>query len=177
MKRSLFVLLSVLILFPFVPGQLFAQSFAMKSNHNSNNKFSVNSLYNQQTGRSKAKKPLIIVGAAVLGGVYVASLVIDRAYESDVIFDELYIPVIGPFLAIANYDDHVDPSYSGADFDKSLFLISGILQTAGAVLLITGLSKSYTPDSNIYKTREFFTKFSIAPMQRKGLSASYRFNF
>ena len=170
-------MLLLVMVFSFIPRALFAESFNLKLSQHANNRFSANSLYGQQTGESRAKKPLIIVGGALLGGIYVVSIVIDRIYEPDVIFDELYIPVVGPFLAIANYDDHVNPGYEGADFDKSLFLISGLLQTTGAVLLITGLTKSYAPDSKMHRTGQFFTKFSIAPAPRNGMLASYRFTF
>lgn len=173
MKRSLILLMAIFILLPLMPNTVFAGSISLKADKNDS--FSTNSLYDQQS--SRAKKPLIIVGASVLGGIYVASIVIDRLYEPDVIFEELYIPVVGPFLAIANYDDTVNPDYAGADFDKSLFLISGILQSAGATLLITGLAKGNLPDGPVYDTAQFLTKFSVMPTQKKGFVASYYFNF
>ncbi len=177
MKRVLIAAAAVLILFSIMPNPVFAGSFSLRVDQNAKPSFSLNSLYYQQLGRSRAKKPLIIVGASLLGGVYVASIVIDHIYGPEDIFDELYIPVVGPFLAIANYEETVGSGYEGEDFDKGLFLISGLLQSAGATMLIIGLTKDYAPDGPLYDTAQFLSKFSIAPVQKKGFKAGYHFNF
>ena len=177
MRSKCVVMLLMAGLFSFTPLELYAQSFTLQAPQGGNNTFSAERLYARKTGKSRAKKPLIIVGASLLGGFYLAGLIIDRAYAPDVVFEELYIPVIGPFLAVANYDDHVSPDYAHASFDKALFIISGALQTTGAVLLITGLAKSDMPDNAMVRAGRFMTNFSVAGNYRNGIMARYRFQF
>lgn len=54
---------------------------------------------------------------------YSLTFIGDYTVEGDVFYGS-FIPVLGPFLNIAEIGD-----YKGADTDKTLFLLSGVLQT------------------------------------------------
>jgi hypothetical protein len=156
---------------------LSASTFKVAAKMKIVNKFNVNSLYLQQSSHSGAKKPLIIAGAITFGTFYIGGIVLDNTIDNSVNFSELYIPVIGPFLARANYDDKVSPDYDAADLEKTLFVLDGIVQAAGAVMLITGLAMNYSPDGKLINIGKSISQFSIAPVPGKGFRAGYRFSF
>ena len=173
--KLVFLLTAGLFLIPVQ--YVFAATFNSAMNMNAGKKFNVNSLYSQQTSHSGAKKPLVIAGAITLGAFYIGGIVLDHTIDNSVNFSELYIPVLGPFLARASYDDKVSPYYDGADLEKTLFILDGIIQTAGAVMLITGLTMHYSPDGKIFNIGKSISQFSINPIPGKGFRTGYRFSF
>jgi hypothetical protein len=77
-------------------------------------------------------RPLLFTGAGILVGSYVATAVVQAA-EGNSRDNELYIPVAGPFINLAERDC---PECSNEDLNRALIIGSGILQGAGAVLTI-----------------------------------------
>jgi len=91
---------------------------------------------------SRARKGLIIGGACTLGGVYLFTTFIaavaddiNKAGGSNTDVSALYIPVVGPFVELGQ------TSSSTAKFYLTL---SGLGQTAGAIMLIYGLTSPKT---------------------------------
>jgi len=110
---------------------------------------------------SRARKGLIIGGACTFGGVYlfttlVAAIAddINKADGSTADVTPLYIPVVGPFVELAQTNSSVAKFY---------LALSGLGQTAGAVMLIYGLTN---PRSILVRNDQL----TIAPMFGNGAS-------
>ncbi len=91
---------------------------------------------------SRARKGLIIGGACTLGGVYLfttlvaaAAADINKADGSNANVTPLYLPVFGPFLELGQTDSSIARFY---------LTLSGLGQTAGAIMLIYGLASPKT---------------------------------
>src|SRR5512138_710808 len=79
---------------------------------------------------------LLLASGITLAGTYVLTIVADHAIDNSVNFNETLVPAVGPFLAIAHYDDKVSSSYEGRNRDKALFALSGVVQTAALTLIV-----------------------------------------
>jgi hypothetical protein len=81
-----------------------------------------------------ARIPLWIgLGSAAYGGAIVGDVV-----NGGLDFPELFVPVAGPFIAIARYDNVVtNPYYAGRTRDKVLFAGSGAMQALSLVMILT----------------------------------------
>jgi hypothetical protein len=99
----------------------------------------------------KARKTRLIVSGVVFGATYAGTIIEDRAIDSSVNFSQLYVPIIGPFLALGKYDDKVDPDYSGRTRDKVLFVLSGAVQAASAVVFVLNLNSKSSGKATINK--------------------------
>jgi len=120
----------------------------------------------------RTRKGLIIGGAVTLGATYLATAFIG-AVASDVLKTEgsnvsvapLFLPVAGPFLEIGQTDSAIARFY---------LTLSGLGQTAGAIMLLYGLSSSRT----VLVRNDQLIVTSVAPMLvpgAAGLSVVGRF--
>lgn len=112
----------------------------------------------------RTRKGLIIGGAVTLGATYLATAFIgavaddfNKAEGSNVDIAPLYIPVAGPFLEIGETDSAVARFY---------LAVSGLGQTAGAIMLLYGLSSSRT----VLVRNDQLIVTSLAPMIAPGAS-------
>jgi hypothetical protein len=85
--------------------------------------------------------PLLIGGTIVFLGSYVPAVIVAAAANTS--FDNhLYIPLVGPWLDIANRppcgNGVLEPSCSSQTGRKVLLGIDGVLQAAGAVSIVLG---------------------------------------
>ncbi len=91
-------------------------------------------------------------GIAVVGASYLASVA--YALSSDhQNADQLYIPIAGPWLAL----DHWGTATGG---EKTMLIADGVVQAAGAVLLLDGL---VDPDLKVQKPVVADTSLHLAP--------------
>ena len=89
-------------------------------------------------GRVERRNRRILWGA-ILGGTVAATVLGDVANQG-LDFPETFVPVAGPFIALARYNNVVtNPYYEGKTADKILFAASGIVQTFSAVMIIKTL--------------------------------------
>jgi hypothetical protein len=137
--------------------------------------------WNASPGRAddkgeKARKTRLVVSGVAFGAAYAGTIIGDRAIDSSVNFSQLYVPVIGPFLALGKYGDKVDPDYSGRTRDKVLFVLSGAVQAASALVFALNL-KSKDTSKATREPQNFFSNLSIGPDGRGGFVAAYRLCF
>jgi hypothetical protein len=128
------------------------------------------------TNADEARKTRLIVSGVVFGVTYAGTIIGDRAIDSSVNFSQLYVPAIGPFLALGAYDDKVDPDYSGRSRDKVLFVLSGAVQTASLIVFALNLKSKDSGKAGI-NLPEVLSSLSVAPNGRGGFVAGYRFRF
>ncbi|HEX3473827.1 MAG TPA: hypothetical protein VHT91_02235 [Kofleriaceae bacterium] len=110
----------------------------------------------------RTRKGLIIGGAVTLGATYLATAFIG-AVASDLLKAEgsntsvapVFLPVAGPFLEIAQTDSAIARFY---------LTVSGLGQTAGAIMLLYGISSSRT----VLVRNDQLIVTSIAPMIAPG---------
>jgi hypothetical protein len=119
-------------------------------------------------------RPLLITGSVLFLGSYGASTIVAAA--SDRKADEkLFIPVVGPWLDLKKRD--CDVKACGGDvFNKVLIGSSGVLQGAGAFMVLLGLVVPQAKERPWYVVGD--DKLSIAPqvgLSLTGLSARGRF--
>lgn len=95
--------------------------------------------FSAQDDTRARRKRLALISGAVVCGVYVATILGDIANQG-LDFPELFVPIAGPFIALANYNNRVtNPYYTGRNTDKALFVASGVVQSIFAVLCFTNL--------------------------------------
>jgi hypothetical protein len=82
-------------------------------------------------------RPLLITGGLVLVGSYIPSAIV--AFTSDRPSDQknLYYPVVGPWLDLANRDCENRPCPSGDALGKVLLIADGVGQGLGALGVVT----------------------------------------
>jgi hypothetical protein len=133
-------------------------------------------------GRSAAEGPgdtvrnrtRIIVFGAILGAT-VGATVIGDAVNGGIDFPESALPVAGPFIALARYDDVVtNPYYQGRTTDKVLFWGSGIIQSVSLVMIIASLRGG---DSRAARNLKKVPLVSLVPIGGRGfvLTCQHRF--
>ena len=110
---------------------------------------------------SRARKGLIIGGAVTLGAVYLTTTFIaaiaddiNKADGSNADVSALYIPVVGPFVELGQTNSSVARFY---------LTLSGLGQTAGAIMLIYGLT---SPKTLLVRNDQL----TLAPMIGNGAS-------
>jgi hypothetical protein len=88
--------------------------------------------------KSAINRPLMTTGIILLGGSYAASAV--AAYTSERSEDQknLYYPVAGPWMDLANRDCNARPC-SNEGLDKALLIADGVAQGLGAIGVVTSL--------------------------------------
>lgn len=111
---------------------------------------------------TRTRKGLIIGGAVTLGATYLATAFIGavaedfiRASGSNTSLTPLYIPIAGPFLEIGQTDSAVARFY---------LAVSGLGQSAGALMLLYGISSSRT----VLVRNDQLIVTSVAPMIAPG---------
>jgi hypothetical protein len=128
------------------------------------------------TNSDKSRKSLLIVSGVVFGVTYLGTIIGDQTIDSSVNFPELFVPVIGPFLALGNYDNKVNPYYSGRTRDKALFVLSGTVQTISALVFFFNLTGNKSSQLSI-NSNTFISNLSINSDSRGSLVATYRWQF
>jgi hypothetical protein len=102
---------------------------------------------------TRVRKGLVVSGPIIFGVPYLLSMSVAASskYEPD---RWLYAPVFGPFVNLASRSDECNPNGTGStsttvtcagDSSTRFFLmLDGLMQTAGATLLILGLALPQT---------------------------------
>jgi hypothetical protein len=113
---------------------------------------------------TRTRKGLIIGGAVTLGATYLATAFIGavaadllKAEGSNTSVAPLFLPVAGPFLEIGQTDSAIARFY---------LAVSGLGQTAGAIMLLYGISSSRT----VLVRNDQLIVTSIAPLIAPGVS-------
>lgn len=111
-------------------------------------------------------RPLLITGGVLLVGTYGASAIV--AAESDrKADDKLFIPVVGPWLDLKRRD--CDVNACGSDtFNKILIGGSGVLQGAGALMVLLGLVVPESKEKPWYLIGD--EKLSVSPQVGSALT-------
>lgn len=106
--------------------------------------------------------PVFATGAVVFAGSYGASAIV--AGSSDHVgADRLYVPVVGPWLALNDWGDCpiTQPRCDNTTTDKVLLVADGVFQAAGVITMLSGvLSPSH---HTVYTTRTADLKPKITP--------------
>ena len=111
--------------------------------------------------------PLFTSGALVFLGSYGASVVVAATSENDAIDrgnDRLYVPVVGPWLALNDRPDcPVEQESCDMETTKKVLLVAdGVLQAGGVVSMIAGLL-SPTEHRVIRRTPVVTRKVHVSP--------------
>lgn len=115
------------------------------------------------------RRQMILIGGIALVSTYAVTIAGDYAIDPDVNFPQLWVPVVGPFLAYADYDNKVSPYYTGSTADKTLFIASGVVQAASAVVLAMGLAR---PTSKASRTMAKIPAISLTPTGHGGFKVT-----
>lgn len=114
----------------------------------------------------KPKLGLIITGASLAGVAYLTSFFAASIAGFDNQSGWLLVPGIGPFMTLATRDGECDSSESDDSLDclaegtvTTLLVIDGLMQTAGGILLVLGLSSK----TKVYRRNDLAVE--IAPMR------------
>jgi hypothetical protein len=96
----------------------------------------------ERTFYQPPNRPLLIGGLIAFGAGYVPSVII--AAEANTTFDNyLYIPIVGPWLDLANRPQcggTFQPRCSTETGRKIVLAANGVLQAAGAAAIVLGLA-------------------------------------
>jgi hypothetical protein len=117
--------------------------------------------------------PVFATGALVFAGTYGASAIV-AATSDHPGADRLYVPVVGPWLALNDWGDCPisEPRCDSNTTDKVLLVGSGIFQAAGVITMVTGL---LSPTSHTVTTRTADAKkLKVTPTGR-GIAVLGRF--
>ncbi len=111
--------------------------------------------------------PLFTSGALVFLGSYGASVVVAATSEDDTVDrgnDRLYVPVVGPWLALNDRPDcPVEQESCDMETTKKVLLVAdGVLQAGGVVTMIAGLL-SPTEHRVIRRTPVVSKKVNVSP--------------
>ena len=125
------------------------------------------------TDDRESQRRQLVIWWSILGAT-VAATVVGDVVNQGLNFPETFVPVAGPFIALARYDNVVNPSYSGRTTDKVLFAASGILQTVSLVMIIKSLRSRNAKDAGGLR---HVPAVSLVPTGRHGFLLSYRSQF
>ena len=105
--------------------------------------------------------PVFATGALVFLGSYGASVVVAGSSDHPGA-DRLYVPIVGPWLALNDWGHCpiTSPSCDSATTDKVLLVADGVFQAAGIVTMLDGL---FEPSHHTVWTRTADTKLHISP--------------
>jgi hypothetical protein len=103
---------------------------------------------------TRARKGLVVAGPIIFGVPYLLSMSVAASskYPPD---RWLYAPVVGPYVNLASRSDDCDPNIStgstttnytcpGESSTRFFLMLDGLMQTAGATMLILGLALPQT---------------------------------
>jgi hypothetical protein len=122
--------------------------------------------------RAGRRKQVIIWGS-ILAGTWAATIVGDTV-NAGLDFPEVFIPVAGPFIALARYEDVVGSDYEYESTDKALFLASGVVQTVAAGFLVKALVSGGGKEAGSLR---HVPTISIAPTRYRGVRVSCQMRF
>ena len=128
-------------------------------------------------GDDAARRNQIIIWGVVLGGTHAATILTDAAVGNGIDFPEVFIPVMGPWIALARFDSVViNPvSQEATRRDKFLFAASGVVQGVSLALLLRA-SLSGRGDKKSSGLNHL-ANISLTPTDRHGFLLSYRRRF
>jgi hypothetical protein len=89
------------------------------------------------TRTSWVNRPLLLTGLVVLGGSYATSAVVGAESGRPSDNPNLYYPVVGPWLDLAQRDCSLQFPCSKEAGNKALLIIDGTLQGLGALAVVT----------------------------------------
>jgi hypothetical protein len=129
----------------------------------------------QTTSKITKKKPgtaLLIVSSMTLVSVYSATIIADRIGGGKIDFPEVYIPAVGPIIAVFRYDSYVREDWPNQGLEKTLFTLSGIVQAASIVGIGVGAHRVVVNK----KSKKGYTSYlSIQPGGPGGIKIVYNF--
>lgn len=116
--------------------------------------------------------PVFATGALVFAGSYAASAVV-AGTSSHVGADRLYVPVVGPWLALNDWGNCPieQPRCDNNTTDKVLLVADGVFQAAGVITMVSGL---LSPSHHTVYTRTADLKPKVTPTHN-GLAVIGRF--
>lgn len=130
-------------------------------------------VYAESTTKFRPNRPLLVTGAGIFLVSYGASVV--TAAVSPLDADEnLYIPVVGPWLDLDERPDNLE----NEDLNKALIITSGVAQGAGVLVALSSLiipeTRSTTMRAETAKAAPFKPEFRVLPVSYRagaGLAA------
>lgn len=100
-----------------------------------------------------------ITGGTLLVGGYVPAMIIAAQSSRDT-DQQLYIPVVGPWMDLANRKCDVHPC-TNEDWNKVGLVATGVAQGAGAILLVASL---FVPESRVLRFASRTGPVTVLPM-------------
>jgi hypothetical protein len=119
---------------------------------------------------------VFLTGALVFAGSYSASVIVAAASSNDRGNDRLYVPVLGPWLALDERGP-CDLTRSSCDHEttaKVLLAADGVFQAAGIIGMIDGVLQPPTRRV-ITRSAKLDTKLHLKPTAGPGLAVYGRF--
>jgi len=119
---------------------------------------------------SKVRKGMVIPGAILLGAPYVLGLSIAALTDFDNQSGWLAVPIAGPWITLAArrkcHDDSFGNCTDTADRALDIYLVfDGLIQTAGAALLVAGMAAKKT---ELVRMDTVSVRFMPGPIGRDG---------
>jgi hypothetical protein len=108
--------------------------------------------------------PVFATGAVVFAGSYGASAIV-AANSDHAGADRLYVPVVGPWLALNDWGDCPieQPRCDKNTTDKVLLVADGVFQAAGVITMVTGLLSPTHTTVYSNQTARLDTKVHVSP--------------
>ena len=136
--------------------------------------------YSERTVERRPNRTLLSTGAGIFvlsyGSSVVAGAISDRDEDK-----RLFIPVVGPWMDLANRDCGANPCGGNEDVAKAMIVTSGVVQGAGLLLALSSLiipeSESITERTSA-KAKVVKPEVKVAPVSFRagaGLGAVGRF--
>jgi hypothetical protein len=94
----------------------------------------------------RPNRPLLATGLGIFVGTYATSAIVGASSDKDV-DKRLYIPVVGPWLDLAQRDCGLGDCAQGEDWNQALLIGSGVLQGVGVTLAVASLFAKETDDA------------------------------
>lgn len=106
--------------------------------------------------------PVFATGALVFAGTYGASAIVAASSDHPGA-DRLYVPVVGPWLALNDWGDCPidEPRCDTNTTNKVLLVADGVFQAGGVITMITGLLSPTT--HTVYQRTADATKAKLTP--------------
>jgi hypothetical protein len=130
--------------------------------------YAQNTAYNVQ---KKSGTTLLIVSSATLVGVYGGTIIADAIGGGKVDFPEVYIPAVGPIIAVFRYDSYVRDDWPNQGLEKALFTLSGIVQTVSIVGIGVGANRIVVNKKN----KNGYASYLYIQPVGGGIKATYKF--
>ena len=118
---------------------------------------------------STTRTPMFMTGALVFAASYGASVVVAASSDNSRGNDRLYVPVVGPWLAL-NDRGSCDITKSSCDHEttaKVLLIADGVFQAAGVLAMLDGIFQP-TTHRVVRHTAKLDTKVRVTPTAVRG---------